>query len=122
MSQLGPQVTVHILNDDSLLNVFYLYRLSLSAEDDDDKAPFKGGKRALVGECWWYKLVHVCQRWRNLIFGSESYLGLSLVCTKGKFFADIPAHPRSLPLVIDYFDEYSGITVEDEEGTILALR
>ena len=26
------------------------------------------------------------------------------------------------PLVIDYFEEYDGITAEDEEGTILALR
>src|SRR5712692_12073835 len=46
---------------------------------------------------WWYKLAHVCQRWRNLILGSASYLDLSLLCT-------------------------NGITAEDEEGMILALR
>ena len=29
----------------------------------------------------WYTLVHVCRRWRTLIFGSPHYLNLQLLCT-----------------------------------------
>jgi hypothetical protein len=119
----SPHTTsIHILDDDSLLNIFYLYRPIFLGEDDDENARLKGGKRPWVGECWWYKLAHVCQRWRNLIFGLASYLGLFLVCTKGMPVTEMLAHSPSLPLVVDYSEKYYGMTVEDEEGTILALR
>ena len=81
-----------------------------------------GGEWQWVGENWWYKLAHVCQRWRGLILGSVFYLGLSLVCTKGTPISDMLAHSPPLPLVIDYFDEYHDITAEDKEGIILALK
>ena len=71
---------------------------------------------------WWYQLAHVCQRWRNLIFGSSSYLNIFLVCTYRTPVADMLAHSPPLPLVIDYPDEHRDITAEDEEGTILALK
>jgi hypothetical protein len=73
-----------------------------------------------VGERWWYGLAHVCQRWRNLILGSASYLGLCLVCTYGTPVADMLAHSPPLPLVIDYQD--TEITADDEEAMILALE
>jgi hypothetical protein len=111
---------IHILDDDSLLNVFHLYRPFLLGEDQDDDARLVGGERQWVGERWWYKLAQVCQRWRKLIIGSASHLGLSLVCTKGTPVVDMLAHSPPLPLVIDYFHD-SDITAEDEEGAILAL-
>ena len=122
----SPHTTsIHILDDDSLLNVFYVYRpFSLGEDDDDDNNRFFGGA---VGQWsrgrWWYNLAHVCQRWRNVILASASYLGISLVCTNGTPVADMLAHSPSLPLVIDYFfkpDE--DVTSEDEEGAILALK
>ena len=70
---------------------------------------------------WWYRLAHVCQRWRNLILGSASYLRLSFVCTNGTPVQDMLAHFPPLPLTIDYGDE-DGITAEDEEGILLALE
>ena len=119
----SPHTTsIHILDDDSLLNIFHLYRPFLLGEDEDDGARIVGGMQPWVGERWWYKLAHVCQRWRNLIFGSAAYLGLSLVCTKGTPVAEMLAHSPSLPLVIDHFEGYCGITAEDEKGTILALK
>jgi hypothetical protein len=111
--------SIHTLDDDSLLNVFYLYRPSLLGNDDDVNAHLKG---PWVGERWWCKLAYVCQRWRILIFESASYLGLSLVCTKGTHVADMLAHSHSLPLVIDYLDRYRDIPAEDEERAILALK
>jgi hypothetical protein len=114
--------SIHILDDDSLLNVFNLYRPFLLGEDQDDGARLPGGERAWVGERWWYRLAHVCQRWRNLILGSAPYLGLSLVCTKGTPVADMLAHSPSLPLVIDFFNVSHDISAEDERGIILALK
>ena len=65
---MGNSPSIHILDDDSLLNIFYLYRPFLLGEDQDVNVRFQGGAQ-WVGECWWYRLAQVCQRWRNLIDG-----------------------------------------------------
>jgi hypothetical protein len=88
-------------------------------EYQDVNTRFWGGGE-WAGERWWYRLAHVCQRWRNLILGSTSYLGLCLVCTYGTPVADMLAHSPPLPLVIDY--EGTDVTAEDEEAIILALE
>ena len=79
-----------------------------------------GGDEPWVQGRWWYQLAHVCQRWRNLIFGSASYLGLSLVCTNGTPVEDMLTHSPPLPLTVDYSSE-NVITENDEEGILLAL-
>ena len=47
---------IHTLNDDALLNIFYLYRLDIPDEYDVDDILIGswGGQR------WWYKLAQVC--------------------------------------------------------------
>jgi hypothetical protein len=95
--------SIHILDDDSLLHVFYLYRPFLLGEDEGEADRLYGGTRDWVRGRWWYGLAHVCQRWRNVILGSASYLGVSLICTYGTPVADMLAHSPPLPLVIDYF-------------------
>jgi hypothetical protein len=116
---------IHILDDDSLLNVFYLYRPFLFGEDEDEDEDerLSGGIRGWVCGRWWYKLAQVCQRWRNVVLGSASHLGVSLVCTRGTPVADMLAHSLPLPLTIDYFlvkdDDLAG---ESEEGASLALK
>jgi hypothetical protein len=119
----SPYTTsIHILDDDSLLNIFYLYRPFLLGEEDQNvNIRFKGGGQ-WARERWWYRLAHVCQRWRNLILGSASYLGLCLVCTYGTPVADMLVHSPPLPLVIDIYDETRDITAKDEEAIILALE
>jgi hypothetical protein len=113
--------SIHVLDDDSLLGVFYLYRPVIFDGDEDDVVRIEGG-RGWDRERWWYRLAHVCQRWRNLILGSASYLGLGLVCTYGTPVADMLAHSPPLPLIIDYDGENRDITADDEEGIILALK
>jgi hypothetical protein len=110
--------SIHILDDDSLLNIFHLYRPFLLGEDQNDGIRIDGGRK-WYGERWWYRLTHVCQRWRNLILKSASYLDLCLVCTHGTPVADMLAHSPPLPLVIDY--ENTDITAVDEGAIILAL-
>ena len=114
-------VSIHVLDDDSLLNIFYLYRpFFLDEGGKGRKRLYRGGEPWVQGH-WWYKLAHVCQRWRNLILGSTSYLRLSLVCTNGTPVENMLAHSPPLPLTVDYRSK-DGITAEDEEGILLALE
>ncbi|KAI0289080.1 hypothetical protein BC826DRAFT_640606 [Russula brevipes] len=113
--------SIHVLDDDSLLGVFYLHRLLL-LEEDETRA-----YSAMLGgdwdrERWWYKLVHVCRRWRHLILGSASHLCLRLLCTNGTPIADILTHAPPLPLILDYFESRHDITTKDEEGIARALQ
>ena len=111
--------SIHVLDDDSLLNVFYLSRPPILDGDEDGEDRIRGGK--WDRERWWYKLTHVCQRWRNVILGSASYLDLCLVCTFGTPVAHMLAHSPPLPLVIDCIDLDRDITAK-EEGIFLALE
>ena len=115
-------VSIDVLDDDSLLHVFYLYRPSLSGEDQDDDVRLMGGNEIETRGRWWYTLVHVCQRWRNIIFRSASYLGIFLVCTYGTPIADMLAHSPPLPLIVHYDTEGRDITTDDEDGIIFALK
>ena len=47
--------SIHILDDDSLLYLFYLYRPFLSGEDED-YTRIMGGNWQWAGERWWYLL------------------------------------------------------------------
>ena len=114
-------MSIHILDDDSLLGIFNLYRPAIFDGDEDVHIHIAGGKK-WDRERWWYQLAQVCRRWRNLILGSASHLGLCLVCTYGTPVADMLSHSPSLPLIIDYFNGYRDITAEDEEGIITALK
>lgn len=111
-----------MLDDDSLLNLFRLYRPDFVDEDEtnDDKVLLGGNWGR---ERWWHKLTHVCRRWRYLILDSASYLGLRLLCTYGTPVAGMLAHSPPLPLIVDHFglDDHE-ITAEEEEGITLALQ
>ena len=121
MSNRRRSASIDMLDDDSLLHVFYLYRPFLSGEDQDDNARLMGGNEIWRRGRWWYNLAHVCQRWRNIIFRSASYLGASLVCAYGTPVADMLAHSPPLPLILHYAGEGRNIT-DDEEGIIFALK
>jgi hypothetical protein len=107
-----------ILNDDALLNIFYLYQLDIKDEYDDSD-----GSQAGQWKCyrWWYKLAQVSQWWRYLILASTSRLDLYLVCTYGVPVADMLAYSPLLPLAVFYMDDNREMTIEDEEGALLAL-
>ena len=111
-----------ILDDHSLLNIFDFCRPGVFDEDETDK------KHILqhgiwARERWWYKFAQVCRRWRYLILGSASRLGLCLLCAPRTPVEDILAHSPPLPLVINYTNTYSRkITTKDEEGILFALQ
>ena len=114
MDNSSRTASIHVLDDDSLLHVFYLCRPFFRDEDGIADWTYNGR--------WWYALAHVCRRWRNIILGSATYLGLSLLCTYGTPVADMLAQSPPLPLVVGYFLNNRQLTTEDEEGIILALK
>src|SRR5713226_7768745 len=121
-NSLSPHTTlIHVLDDDSLLNIFNLYRPLFSGEGEYDPHCFRAREYSWDQRRWWYKLAHVCQRWRILILGSASYLRLSPVCTNGTPVANMLAHSPSFPLSVEYLGN-GDITAEDEEGIMLALE
>jgi hypothetical protein len=112
---------VHMLNDDSLLDIFHFCRPVLVDEDEGNVAHIlQGGE--WNRERWWYKLTHVCRRWRCLILASASHLDLCLVCRSGTPVADMLTNSPPLPLIIDHLHNIFGITAEDEAGIMLALQ
>jgi hypothetical protein len=70
-------VTINILPDDVLLHIFFFDR-ERYFEDAD--------RRPVIHLFWkwhswrWHRLVHVCRRWRSVVFGSPKFLDLRLVC------------------------------------------
>ena len=60
-------MTIHVLPDDALLEIFHYYK-----DDPSNFADFT----------WrWNTLTQVCRRWRHVVFGSPRRLDLRLVCT-----------------------------------------
>jgi hypothetical protein len=60
------RMTIDILPDDVLLEIF-------------DFLVIESGR--FEAEDWWRTLVHVCRKWRNVIFGSPHRLNLRIVCS-----------------------------------------
>ena len=69
----GPgigQVTIDVLPDNALLEIFDFYKNDLTSPPL--RIPFT----------WrWITMIQVCRRWRTIIFGSPRRLNLRLVCT-----------------------------------------
>ncbi len=87
---------IDVLPDDVLLEIFDFYTKV-------DGPPYGGEKvRAEKARAdAWQHLVHVCQRWRNLVFGSPLRLNLRLYCTPKTPVRDTLDVWPALPLVVE---------------------
>jgi hypothetical protein len=107
-------VSIDILPDDVLLEIFdtYLYEEYEAAINGESKDSGPWGRNA------WQTLVHVCRRWRRIVFGSPSGLELKLVCTdKTPTRAMLDVWP-ALPLCIRTKGKYS----KNRDNIIAALE
>jgi hypothetical protein len=103
---------IYILNNDALLNIFYLYCLHVQDEyEGEDGIRKLSWKR----QRWWYKLAQVSRRWRYLILASRSALDLHLLCTYGVPVAVMLGLSPPLPFTI-FYDGDRTMTAEDEHA------
>jgi hypothetical protein len=74
-----------------------------------------GNKRAIEA---WQSLVHVCRRWRNLVFASPYHLNLRLYCTNKTPVRDTLDVWPALPLIVEGYTDLLSST----DNIIAALR
>ena len=97
-----------MLPDNVLLEIFDFYRKNL---------PYT------LRTTWkWHLLVHVCRRWRHVIFASPHSLKLQILCTHGTPVRRNLGIWPAFPIVIDYRNSGGGITPSDEENVVAALE
>jgi F-box-like len=80
-------VTNDILPDDVLLEIFDFLVIEYGLE----------------AEKWWRTLVHVCRKWRNVVFGSSHRLDLRLICENWRPVREMLDVWPPLPIVIHHF-------------------
>ncbi len=87
------RVTIDVLPDVVLLEIFDCY-VDKSREEEEEDSP---GIQA------WHTLVHVCRKWRSVVFGSPLRLNLRLLCTEGTPVRETLAVWPPLPIVVGEF-------------------
>jgi hypothetical protein len=87
-------ISTDVLPDDVLLEIFDIY---VNEESDEDLHNEFFKKEEIEK---WQTLVHVCRRWRSLVFGSPRQLNLRLVCTSETPARDTLDVWPSLPLLV----------------------
>ncbi|KAI0246847.1 CHAT domain-containing protein [Lactifluus subvellereus] len=110
--KVSRHVTIETLPDDVLIEIFNFYRLS--------SVPL--GARVRPWE--WNRLVHVCRRWRYIIFDSPRYFDLRTLCTYAAPVGDILDHWPTFPIIIQYagFSSPSPLATGDEDNIVVALQ
>jgi hypothetical protein len=106
-----PLGTIGTLPDDTLLEVFSFYveeaydaassSNGFYVEETYDDVCSPPGFYAIEKLEAWCTLIHVCRRWRNLVFASPRRLNLRLVCTRRKPMGEMMGIWPTLPIVID---------------------
>jgi hypothetical protein len=82
-------IRIDVLPDEALLEIFKLYM----------KERLHRGTKTEVEK--WHSLVHVCRRWRHIVFRSPHHLNLQLVCTPKTPSRDTLDVWPALPLIIE---------------------
>jgi hypothetical protein len=109
--------SIHILDDDTLLTTFNLYRSApLGEQELDDFTILQGGERER--ERWWHKLTRLPKM--AIPYSGRGILSASV--PHGTPVADMLVHSPSLPLIIDYVSDDRDIPAEDEDGISYALQ
>ena len=88
VTDVGQVKRIDVLPDDVLLGIFESYV---------DADIWHGGSEGIVA---WQSLVHVCRRWRSLVFQSPRRLNLRLYCTPKTPTRDKLDVWPALPLVV----------------------
>ena len=82
------RMTIDILPDDALLGIFDFYVVEPNVFNPDNG---------------WQTLVHVCRKWRNVVFGSPHRLNLRLVCSNRTSVRKMLDIWPPLPIVVHHY-------------------
>jgi hypothetical protein len=86
------RVTIEVLPDVALLEIFDCHLNQTNQVREEDHVSF--GVEA------WHTLVHVCRKWRSVVFGSPCRLNLRLYCTEKTPVREMLAVWPPLPIVV----------------------
>ncbi|KAH9172678.1 hypothetical protein EDB89DRAFT_879328 [Lactarius sanguifluus] len=103
-SEFPGRVTIGELSDNLLLNIFRYY-LDVSPQH-------------------WPRLVHICRRWRRIVFASQQALDLRIFCTHGTpVLKTLDCWPAQ-PIVVKYGGslELDPPAPKDEDNILAALK
>jgi hypothetical protein len=114
IGSLHRKVAIETLSDNVLLEIFDLY-LEKVEEIDPWYAGFDWNPRRPYDA--WYALVHVCQRWRYIVFASPRRLNLRLLCPRTRRIRKMLGVWPALPIVI-----WDTVDFMDEDNIIAALE
>jgi hypothetical protein len=89
-------VTINVLPDEVLLLIFHFDRVIY----------YEDGNLRLDPSWQWHRLVHVCQKWRSVVFGSPNFLDLTLVCHPTTPMELTGIWPPFLIIIADVLDRY----------------
>ena len=90
------RVTIDILPDIALLEIFECYVNQAREEEDEEE---EGWLKIQA----WHTLVHVCRQWRTVVLGSPRRLDLRLFCTDKTPVKEMLAVWPPLPIVIGQY-------------------
>src|SRR6266566_1783271 len=76
---VGQVLTIDVLPDDVLLEIFDFYVVRYQDLDLDEALVGNQDTKRKIES--WQSLVHVCRQWRGLVFASPRRLNLQLWCT-----------------------------------------
>jgi len=100
-------MTINKLPDEDLLEIFEFYMAYPLPP------PF-------LDEDAWHTLVHVCRRWRYVVFGSPRRLDLRLLCINGRLMKTLDIWPE-LPIVI-HVDSWRNGQLPSDSDVISMLK
>ncbi|KAH9171643.1 hypothetical protein EDB89DRAFT_1080186 [Lactarius sanguifluus] len=104
LDEFPRRVTIGDLSDNDLLKIFH-YDLDVSPQH-------------------WPRLVHICRRWRRIVFASQQALHLRIFCTHGTpVLKTLDCWPAQ-PIVVKYGGslELDPPAPEDEDNILAALK
>ena len=105
--RICPDPTIDALPDDTLLEIFDFYRLDVMDPNDCS---------------WtWHTLVHVCRRWRDIVFASPRSLDLRLLCKHGTPVRDGLSYWPPFPIIVNYASDRKNVLPTHEDHILVAL-
>jgi hypothetical protein len=116
---------VNCLRPAPLVNLFPSRQVLTGELSDSDNVLLNIFHRFLdVSPQHWHRLVHICRKWRRIVFASQRALNLRLLCTYGAPVLKMLECWPTLPIVVQFAESpaLGQPTPQDEDCIMAALK